>query len=73
MTQAIDQQEQDQISIIWHIDDVLSLRPDLTRAEARAVLRRVEDSHDAARGICWGDIEDTADELFPAAPRQHED
>ena len=38
---------QDFITILWHIDDVWMIRPDLSNAQARAVLRHVEEHHDA--------------------------
>jgi hypothetical protein len=40
-----------QISIKWHIDDVLSVRPHLTRLQASQVLERLKQKHDANIGM----------------------
>jgi hypothetical protein len=37
----------DTIAISWRIEDVKAIRPDLTDAQAREVLGRAEDKHDA--------------------------
>lgn len=42
-----------QISIVWGIEDVQSVRPDLTDDQAFAVLKEVEHRHDANIGINW--------------------
>jgi len=55
----------DSIAITWHIADVLDVRPDLTRDQARQVLGVVEQHHDATIGINWDVLEATADTLFP--------
>ncbi|WP_373539005.1 hypothetical protein [Chamaesiphon sp.] len=44
---------QDVYSKIWHIDDVLSIDPTLSRDRARLVLQMVMDNHDANIGINW--------------------
>jgi hypothetical protein len=44
---------QDVYSKIWHIDDVLSIDPNLSRNHARLVLRMAMDNHDATTGINW--------------------
>jgi hypothetical protein len=44
---------QDVYSKIWHIDDVLSIDPNLSRNHARLVLRMAMDNHDASIGINW--------------------
>ncbi|NJM68690.1 MAG: hypothetical protein HC851_25025 [Acaryochloris sp. RU_4_1] len=43
----------DQIADIWHIMDVKERSPSLTDDQARAVLARVMDTHDANYGINW--------------------
>ena len=53
------------MAIVWQIDDVLSIRPDLTEEQAGEVLGRVEDIHDASIGISWSTLETVADDLFP--------
>lgn len=44
---------QDVYSKIWHIDDVLSIDPTLSRDRARLVLQMAMDNHDANIGINW--------------------
>jgi hypothetical protein len=53
-----------QISIKWHIDDVLSVRPNLTKAQASEVLQHLQRNHDANIGINWEVIEAVSDVLF---------
>jgi hypothetical protein len=55
----------DWISISWHIDDVLEVRPDLMKAQARKVLAAVDDGHDATIGVDWDVLRFHADNLFP--------
>lgn len=57
--------DEDSISLIWHVDDVLSVRPDLTKAQAREVLQAVPDRHDANYGVTWDTLEIVANDLFP--------
>jgi hypothetical protein len=45
---------QDVYSKIWHVDDVLSIDPTLSRDRARLVLQMAMDNHDADLGINWG-------------------
>jgi hypothetical protein len=54
-----------QISIKWHIDDVLSVRPNLTKLQASHVLEHLKQKHDANIGINWEVIEIVSDFLFP--------
>lgn len=44
---------QDVYSKIWHIDDVLSIDPTLSRDRARLVLQMAMDNHNANIGINW--------------------
>jgi hypothetical protein len=55
----------DFIVIKWQIEDVQSVRPDLSDDEANEVLGSLEDNHDANVGINWEVIEYAADNLFP--------
>lgn len=55
----------EQISIIWHIEDVQSIRPDLTNNQAGKVLEHLKENHDANLGINWEVIEIVADILYP--------
>ena len=56
---------EDEISIIWCVDDVLVVRPGLTHDEAREVLHEAKRRHDASIGICWVVLETHADMMFP--------
>ncbi len=57
-----------QIAIIWHIEDVQNVRPDLTNHQAGKVLKHLKDNHDASVGIYWEVIEIVADILYPFTP-----
>ena len=54
-----------QISINWHLDDVLSVRPNLTKLQASTVLEHIKKNHNATVGINWDVIEIVSDILFP--------
>ena len=54
----------DEITITWHTDDVLSVRPDLTKEQAREVLYELDHSHDANIGISWEVIDIIAEGMF---------
>ena len=53
------------IGVVWCIDDVQEVRPDLTDDQAWEVLQAVERKHDAEYGISWTTLEIVADDLFP--------
>lgn len=55
----------EEIAIIWNIEDVQSIRPDLTHKQASVVLQQLKKVHDASIGINWNTIEVVADDLFP--------
>ncbi len=55
----------DILNITWCTDDILSVRPDLTNAQARDVLRAVESNHDACIGVNWEVIEHWAQGIHP--------
>jgi hypothetical protein len=57
------------VAILWDIDDVKSVRPDLTDDQCMEVLDRCDNKHDANFGINWLVIEIHADYLFPAKER----
>jgi hypothetical protein len=52
------------IAIVWHIDDVLGVRPDLSREQAFEVLKQAKRYHDANVGINWEVLSATAEVLF---------
>jgi hypothetical protein len=56
------------IASIWDYSDVLSVRPDLTKAQAWRVLQATEKHHDANIGINWEVLEFHAQFLFGDAP-----
>jgi hypothetical protein len=53
------------IAIIWCIEDVRHLRPDLSADQAWEVLEQVRDIHDAEWGISWTTLRTVADDMFP--------
>jgi hypothetical protein len=52
------------IAIVWHIDDVLGVRPDLSREQAFQVLKKAKENHDANIGINWDVLADCSESLF---------
>lgn len=56
--------DEDSISLTWHVDDVLSVRPDLNLEQARKVLQAALDRHDASYGVNWDTLEIVADDLY---------
>src|ERR1700734_2307200 len=58
-------QDERVIGLLWNIDDVRSLRPDLTDDQAWSVLQHVDDRKDATLGITWDTLSWAADDLFP--------
>ena len=53
------------IDIRWTIEDVQSVRPDLTNEQAGDVLCYLKRKHDASIGINWDVIKIWCDELYP--------
>ena len=51
--------------VLWHFDDVQEIRPDLTDAQCRKVLKRCKEKMDATIGIDWDILELYANDLFP--------
>lgn len=56
---------QREITITWSIEDVQSVRQDLTDEQASEVLLAVKRGHDATIGINWDVLRDWADHLYP--------
>ncbi len=56
------------IAAIWGIEDVQSIRPDLSEEQAWEVLQQVDRHKDAELGITWLTLELAADDLFGDAP-----
>jgi hypothetical protein len=59
-----------QIAIIWDIDDVKMVRPDLNDEQALEVLERVKSKHDAEMGVSWATLECWADMLYPSPSKR---
>jgi len=57
-----------QVPVIWSIEDVKAVCPDLTDDQAWEVLERCHDKHDCEWGFTWQYIEDMADIMFPEQP-----
>jgi len=58
------------ISIEWHIDDVLEIRPDFDDRKAMNVLNMVMRKHDATVGVNWEVLDFWATELYPEGDAQ---
>jgi hypothetical protein len=54
-----------QIAIVWSIEDVQEVRPDLSDGKCFQVLLAVKRHHDARTGINWDVLDCVADALFP--------
>lgn len=55
-------------AFIWTVDDVLGVRPDLTRVQASRLLTHVSQQHEVNHGFGWFDIEHFAFLLFGPSP-----
>lgn len=64
VTEVLNEYWTDQIADVWHIDDVKAQKPSLTEDQAREVLDRVMDTHDANYGINWGILDVNIAALF---------
>jgi len=64
--------ERKQIALIWSIEDVQQVRPDLTDDQAWEVLQQVKSEHDATLGVTWDTLEWAANHLFGDAPETDE-
>ena len=53
------------VALIWSIEDVETLRSDLTSEECWKVLQHAERKHDARVGLTWYTLQDIAQDLFP--------
>lgn len=57
-----------EIAVIWEVDDVLVLRPELTDDQAWQVLQHAKRHHDAGIGLNWDTLESAAKDLFGSDP-----
>jgi hypothetical protein len=55
---------QREIAIVWGIEDVQSVRPDLSEDQAWEVLKFAQRGHDASLGINWEWLEASAEALY---------
>jgi hypothetical protein len=53
-----------QIAILWSVNDVHSVRPDLDTEQCLAVLASVKHNHDAEQGVNWTVLGLIADQLY---------
>jgi hypothetical protein len=60
--------ERRQIAVVWSVEDVQEVRPDLTDDQCWEVLEQANDRHDAGIGITWDVLEIHAADLFGTAP-----
>lgn len=58
-------QNKSKIFVSWAIEDILSIRPDLTDEQAIRVLEHADHKHDACIGISWDVLQIHAEHLFP--------
>ena len=65
--------ERGAVAIIWCIDDVQSVRPDLSSEQAWDVLVRCRDQHDCAWGFTWTYLKDVAELLYPLSTANQEE
>jgi len=61
-----------QVAVVWCIDDVKSVRPDLNDDQAWEVLEQAYDVHDCEWGFTWTHLETVADDMFPEQPSTKE-
>ena len=60
------------ISILWFVEDVQEVRPDLDDEQAYEVLLCVKANHDATLGINWDVLAITAEWAYPIRDRGNE-
>lgn len=61
-----------EVAVVWCVDDVKGVRPDLTDDQAWEVLERCYDKHDCEWGFTWTYIQDVAGIMFPKQPSTEE-
>jgi hypothetical protein len=60
--------ERRQVAVVWSVEDVQSVRPDLTDEQAWEILQQCRKVHDCEIGFSWLLIETVADDLYPCKP-----
>ena len=61
-----------EMAIVWSVEDVLEIRPDLTHEQAMQVLEFSERHHDSGDGINWHCLDVNAEHLFGPEPENAE-
>jgi hypothetical protein len=61
-----------QVAVVWCVEDVKHVRPDLTEDQAWQVLQQCYDKHDCEWGFTWTYLQDVAADLFPKQPSTKE-
>ena len=64
--------QDDEIAIIWSVEDVMQECDWLTKDQALKVLHSIDHNHDATIGINWEVIYDNAEWMYPK-PEENED
>jgi len=64
--------QDDEIAIIWSVEDVMQECDWLTKDQALEVLHSIDHNHDATIGINWEVIRDSARDAYPE-PEENED
>ncbi len=59
-------QDRREVAVVWCVEDVQCVRPNLTDDQAWEVLQECERRHDCEYGFTWTFIEGIADGLYPA-------
>jgi hypothetical protein len=59
--------ERRQIAILWTVDDVQAVRPDLDEDQAWKLLQQIEHDHDGDYGLTFDAIKSASQNLFPDA------
>ncbi|GIK15187.1 MAG: hypothetical protein BroJett003_01510 [Planctomycetota bacterium] len=62
-----------QVAVLWSIEDVQAVRPDLSDNQSWDVLQRCIRVHHCEVGFTWLLIETVADDLFPHADTTEEE
>lgn len=62
-----------QVAVIWGVEDVQSIRPDLTADQAWEVLEQAYDVHDCEWGFTWTHLKTVAGDMFPRKPSTKEE
>ena len=65
--------ERREVAIIWCLEDVKEVRPDLDDDQCWQVLQNVKRHHDATIGVNWDVLDCVASLLFGNAPKEDDE